>query len=389
MTQENKTSAPVEKNSFKAMIKAGVIKRTDSGMSIRYADIHVRPGLNLRDTSDPDYVQANSELDAYMETGGHIPALEVVARPEGGVYIVEGHRRHGAFGRRVEAGKDVEWIRIEPFTGNDEEQEDRVLTSQSNFKLKPLEVAEGYRRKAARGRTPEQIAQKLQKTRQHVEQMLILASANSDVHAMVSKGVVSAAIAIEATRKHGEKAGEFLLAQHDKATAAGSTKVTAKTMHGKALPRPVVETVVGAVRQFADDLTADVKKAVVNAWQANSRGEACDEMVQVSAFALAELMQGYQAIADQAQKESEAARRKAEKKSQKEIDGLRPKFPGDTAEQKAAKALEKSQAKAAEKLLKDEKKAADKLQKQADKDAAKAAKALAKAKPAAEVQAAA
>lgn len=35
-------------NSFKQMIKAGVIKRTDTGMFIRHADIHVKPGFNRR-----------------------------------------------------------------------------------------------------------------------------------------------------------------------------------------------------------------------------------------------------------------------------------------------------------------------------------------------------
>lgn len=39
-------------NSFKKMIKAGVIKRTDTGMFIRLQDIHVKPGFNRRVEDD-------------------------------------------------------------------------------------------------------------------------------------------------------------------------------------------------------------------------------------------------------------------------------------------------------------------------------------------------
>ena len=39
-------------NSFKAMRVSGVIKRTDTGMFIRYADIHVKEGFNKRVDTD-------------------------------------------------------------------------------------------------------------------------------------------------------------------------------------------------------------------------------------------------------------------------------------------------------------------------------------------------
>ena len=52
------------------------------------------------------------KLYQYMLTGGKIPNLEVVPRDEGGVWVVEGHRRTLTYHRlRDEAGKPVEWIK--------------------------------------------------------------------------------------------------------------------------------------------------------------------------------------------------------------------------------------------------------------------------------------
>ncbi len=96
-------------------------------------------------------------------------------------------------------------------------------------------------------------------------------------------------------------------------------------------------------------------------------------MVEISAFDLAELMKGYQAIDDQAKKEADQLRRKTEKAAQKEIEGLRPKFPGQTAEEKAAAKKLKDDTKAADKLEAANKKAEEKLQKAADKEAKKIA----------------
>lgn len=39
-------------NSFKQMIKAGMIKRSDSGMFISIDDIHVRPDFNRREDNE-------------------------------------------------------------------------------------------------------------------------------------------------------------------------------------------------------------------------------------------------------------------------------------------------------------------------------------------------
>lgn len=54
-------------NSFKQMTKAGVIKRTDTGMFIALSDIHVREGFNKRE-DDERTRQADDDLFNYSGT---------------------------------------------------------------------------------------------------------------------------------------------------------------------------------------------------------------------------------------------------------------------------------------------------------------------------------
>ena len=84
-------------NSFKSMIKEGMIKRSDAGMFMRLADIHVREGFNTRVSADQlsgnlrEEVQAEEDsLLSFIVNGGQVPALEVTARDEGGVLYCRG-----------------------------------------------------------------------------------------------------------------------------------------------------------------------------------------------------------------------------------------------------------------------------------------------------------
>lgn len=52
-------------NSFKQMTKAGVIKRTDTGMFIALSDIHVREGFNKREDDERTRL-ADDDLFNYL-----------------------------------------------------------------------------------------------------------------------------------------------------------------------------------------------------------------------------------------------------------------------------------------------------------------------------------
>ncbi|HDS9331077.1 TPA: chromosome partitioning protein ParB [Klebsiella pneumoniae subsp. pneumoniae] len=105
-------------NSFKQMIKSGQIKRPDSGMFISIDDIHVKPGFNKREDDERTRL-ADDDLFHFLMNGGVVPPLEVSIRDEGGVWIVEGHRRQRCYMRCREAGKPVDRLHIVPFVGND------------------------------------------------------------------------------------------------------------------------------------------------------------------------------------------------------------------------------------------------------------------------------
>lgn len=212
-------------NSFKQMTKSGLIKRTDTGMFISLDDIHVREGFNIREDDERTRL-ANDDLFDYLMNGGVVPPIEVVPRDEGGVYIVEGHRRHLAYQRCRDAGKPVNRIHIMPFYGNNLKQKARIFTSASQLSLSPIDQINGIRDFAPFNLTPAEIAKEIHKSVAWVEKLIALSNANHDVQKAVKAGEVSVDVAIDRVKEFGEKAGEVL--QKDKASAAakGKKKVT-------------------------------------------------------------------------------------------------------------------------------------------------------------------
>lgn len=212
-------------NSFKQMTRDGTIKRTDTGMFISLDDIHVREGFNIREDDERTRL-ANDDLFDYLMNGGVVPPIEVVPRDEGGVYIVEGHRRHLAYQRCRDAGKPVNRIHIMPFYGNDLKQKARIFTSASQLSLSPIDQINGIRDFAPFNLTPAEIAKEIHKSVAWVEKLIALSNANHDVQKAVKAGEVSVDVAMDRVKEFGEKAGEVL--QKDKASAAakGKKKVT-------------------------------------------------------------------------------------------------------------------------------------------------------------------
>ena len=213
-------------NSFKMMTRDGTIKRTDTGMFISLDDIHVREGFNKRE-DDERTRQADDDLFNYLMNGGSVPPLEVIARDEGGVWVVEGHRRRRCYARCRDAGKPVDRIHIMPFNGNDVQRLARIMTSNNQLPLSDIEQAAVIQElHNAFNQTTSEIAKLVNKSVATVEKLLTLSSANYDVQQEVKSGAVSVDVAVDRVKEFGEKAGEVL--QHDKAVAAaqGKTKVT-------------------------------------------------------------------------------------------------------------------------------------------------------------------
>lgn len=213
-------------NSFKMMTRDGTIKRTDTGMFISLDDIHVREGFNKRE-DDERTRQADDDLFNYLMNGGSVPPLEVIARDEGGVWVVEGHRRRRCYARCRDAGKPVDRIHIMPFNGNDVQRLARIMTSNNQLPLSAIEQAAVIQElHNAFNQSTSKIAKLVNKSVPTVEKLLALSMANHDVQQVVKAGEVSVEVAVERVKEHGERAGEVLEQDKAKAAAAGKKKVT-------------------------------------------------------------------------------------------------------------------------------------------------------------------
>lgn len=303
--------------SFKEMIKDGEIKRADA-MKVQLDNIHEEPGFNLR-TEGEDLDASILALAEHILGGGIVPPLEVRPRPAGGVFVVDGHRRRRAFVKARAAGAPIEWIAVIAFTGNDADRVARVMTSAEGRPLSPLEVAQGYKKLAALGLTPDEIAAKVNKTRQHVDQLLILANANTDVQKMVAKGDVSAAVAVKVAREHGEGAGQVLQQELGKAKAAGKGKVTAGTMAGRGLPAKIADAMLDSVDGFMETLTARELEQLkaIQSGNVDRRGAT----VEVNAAALLHMLETHADVKTAREKNAARALAKAERAKQGELSG--------------------------------------------------------------------
>ncbi len=273
--------------------------------SVDPALLEEEEGFNLRDYDDPEVIEHIEGFAHSYLTGKFVPPLLV--RTEGGrILVVEGHcRRRGALLAR-ERGAVLPFLPALGFTGNDRERVEVMLQSAEGLKLKPLNVAFGYLRLKRMGCENGEIAERHRKTGSHVEQMLLLAQANSDVHALVREGRVTATTAIEAVRAHREKAGEFL-----KAKLEGSGKVTRATLTGWTPSKKVVTSVIGSVETVVKKLDPATRKrlAEFETMAETHPDQLKGERIEVDAAAFLELVKANSAVADarQAKKKSEMA----------------------------------------------------------------------------------
>lgn len=281
------------KPSWRKLLDLGVVKRTDAGLWARPGTIRILPGFNLRDVEAPGYRDDIESLKDHKRRGGKVPPLEVSLSADGqGVDVIDGHRRTTADQELIDEGLKIEWIRIEPFEGNDLERQARILTSQDNRKLLPLELAEGYRRLKAFGLNNEEIAKLVGKTRQHIEQMLLLSAAPHSVQVMVRSGETAATTAIQAVREHGDRASEVLMAAKEIAVVAGQAKVRPASLYPWTPPARAVRPMISAIDAVVDAIPAHVR----NAFADPATKPADDETVNLPAAVVYQLLEQQAAI---------------------------------------------------------------------------------------------
>lgn len=326
--------------SFRQKILSKEIKRAHA-MQARYEDLHVEEGFNLRtpvellDGPEREKAEADDEsLFQHIMSGGRIPPLETRPRAEGGVWIVDGHRRHKQIGRAIAAGaplpdeEGVVWIDVVAFVGNDADRTARIISSAQGRHLTPLETAFGYAKLAGFKWEPERIARLEQVSPQWVGKMIALAHANSDVHALIRAGVVTASTAVDAVSKHGEGAGAYLQSLLHKAKASGKTKVTPAAIHGRALPRKVVSPLISGVDSFMRGLDANQRATLLDVQE----GRVAAQTITVNARDLLELFSAHGAVETVRAKRAEREQRAAETPAPDQQPDMLPQDEEGTAE---------------------------------------------------------
>ncbi len=286
--------------SFNDLLKDGSAKRADSGIKLKIYELHDEPGFNPTGRTDQDDADDES-LYAHICAGGKFPDLEVRPREASGAWVVDGHRRKKQILRAIDAGlylpdpKDGEyWVGIKQFIGNDIDRVVRLATSNEGKKLTPLQLSEVYKRLIAFDLTLDDIAKRMNKTRAHVDQILILGNANHDVQSMVRAGAVSATTAINATRKHKEGAGAVLADAATKAAASGKARVTAATMKPWSPPAALSAPLIANAARLVEHVPDDIRARWANAASAQDQDEIVT--IEISAQALGHLLRNLEEI---------------------------------------------------------------------------------------------
>ena len=258
-------------------------------------------GFNLRDYAHPEVKQHIENLTETILSGGYIPPIVVRTDGTGNILLVDGHCRTRAALQAIERGATGLMLSAVNFKGSDADRVELMLRSGDGLKFTPLEVAKGYLRLQRMGLSTADIAKRVGKTANHVNQYLNLATANVDVQQMVERGEVAANVAIETVQKHGENAGKVLEQAKEKAAKQGKTKVTAAVVKEWLPPRKELVSLVSVAKQL--------EKSIV--FSTNGK----EATVTVSAEVGSKLLEIIAAI-----EEAEAKKQKADLKRNKETD---------------------------------------------------------------------
>lgn len=233
--------------SNRQMLDQGFAKRADL-VKILIEHIHVEEGFNAPETEE-EFEARVEDIVAHLKAGGKIPAIEVRDRPEGGVFVVDGHarlegmRRAAARGMPVHDPKDgLFYLLTMTFAGNDADRSLRIITSAEGRTLTPLQIAAILKRLRNFGWSPKDIGLRINLSAERVRQLLALGDSNSDVQQLVQSGEVPAQMTIEAQRKYKEAAGPVLKTQLAIAKASGKTRLTPAAIVGKKVKASDLDT---------------------------------------------------------------------------------------------------------------------------------------------------
>lgn len=196
--------------------------------------LRVLEGFNVRIKNEAYTARVRWIADSIKANGFYPdkPLTGFVAREgdENIIYVTGGHRRHEAVHLAISEGAEVGTVPvvIKPKGTSMEDLTVDLYVGNEGDPLAVYEQAVLCKRLVGFGWDSKEIARRMgYASAQYVDGLLSLAGAPLALRKMVTEGVVSATTAIEAIKKHGDKAVDVLLAAMVK--SAGG-RVTAKHM---------------------------------------------------------------------------------------------------------------------------------------------------------------
>ncbi|MGF6599765.1 putative transcriptional regulator [Paraburkholderia sp. GAS448] len=235
-------------NSIRTLADAGHLKK-DNMYKIPVHRLEEEDGYNPRDY---DSLESRAKIRAFADAyraGHYVPPVEFRVM-NGRVLVVEGHQRRRGALLALEEGAQVEWLWGIPFTGNDADRDARLLTASDGLPLKPLEIAAVIQRMKNRGAGNREIAERIGRTPQAVEQYLVLARANSDVKAMVESGQADAQAAIGIVRRHGDDAARVLKTMQQEVQREAAAEAQAAPANGRPKTAKPAKVTVAAMKRL-------------------------------------------------------------------------------------------------------------------------------------------
>jgi ParB-like chromosome segregation protein Spo0J len=202
--------------------------------------IQEEPGWNARIEGPELDAHIRQLADSIKEIGVQEP-LTIYVRNEVPI-LTNGHCRLAAVRLAISEGAEIKAVpcRTEERHANDADRVLSLITRNSGKPLSLLEQASVVKRLLAFGWAEPDICKKTGFSRTHVSNLLALSGAPASVGKMVAAGEVSASLAVEVIREHGDKATEVLHQGVERAKADGKTRATPK--HVAAPPPPQEKT---------------------------------------------------------------------------------------------------------------------------------------------------
>lgn len=240
-------TAPTQQFTMNKLVSEKIVGRGDL-FKVRIDSLVIVEDFNdSRKYNDPAELRAHIDgMKAFVKAGGTLPAIEVAVNPEtGATEVVEGHCRTTCFrelaleGFQID-GKPFTTVGAVPFKGTMAQRRARIVTSNSQLPLSDVGRAMVY--KAMRdedGMHPADIAAMVQKSRGHVDQMLILASGSDPVHQAIADGVITPTECVHIIRKHGADAAQEIERLKEVAAESGKAKITGAVRKTAATPKKV------------------------------------------------------------------------------------------------------------------------------------------------------